>query len=181
VKRRIRARAGARRLAVIASAVLLAGLAPADDGHPTTPSIDSGQASHEPADRVQMGPRILSRADHAGRARVLVEVTVASGLPIPPSHVTARRADGTVLMVRELGGAIPARGLRKVVFDLDLERGRVHHVFFDLAANAGEPRPGGPGPIWSTAYLRVNLDPAMEPVDRGDVLEYRALGQEGAR
>ncbi len=62
--------------------------------------------------------------------------------------------------VVELG----AGRIRRLLYTFELEQGRPHHLLFSADA----------GGIRSTAYLRVNLDPELEPEILDNVLQYRA-------
>ena len=66
---------------------------------------------------------------------------------------------------------LPRNAGRKLVYELDLERGSVHHLIFYVEPQA---RSGAPSAERSSAYLRINLDPTLEPEDLGSVLQYRA-------
>ena len=118
---------------------------------------------------------MVGRNDLASTTRVRVELSLSSKIDLPAVTVRGARV-GSPGFAKEFGIAdrvltLPRNAGRKLVYELDLERGSVHHFIFYVESQA---RSGAPSAERSSAYLRINLDPTLEPEDLGSVLQYRA-------
>lgn len=123
--------------------------------------------AREPVPALDVAARLVSVDHRAGTGHVAVELSITSDRDAPAARVSGQRSSG-----RPAAGAVPldvrrvslAAGRTAVVrYELDLEPGREHVLLFTV--DESDRR--------STAYLRVNLDPALEPADLGTVLQYR--------
>lgn len=127
----------------------------------------------EPLGDVDLYARAISRTDLGEASKLLVELTVFPRVDLPSARVHGSLAGGAGFdqAFRIPDAIVPLRhgAVRKFQYELTLERGRVHHLLFTV----GEAE--DPGSVReSTAYLRVNLDPAQQPEDLGDMLQFRA-------
>lgn len=127
----------------------------------------------EPLGDLDLYARTISRTDLESASKVLVELTIFSRVALPFARVHGSLAGGAGFdeAFHIPDAVVPLRrgAVRKFQYELMLERGRVHHLFFTV----GEE--GDPGSAReSSAYLRVNLDPARQPEDLGDILQFRA-------
>ena len=122
----------------------------------------------EPAARIDLSARTLQRENLGTTSRVTVELSVRAHVELPPVRVKGSLNDGPdseeVFGIPERVLELGAGRIRRILYTFELEQGRAHHLLF--SADAGGTR--------STAYLRVNLDPELEPEILGDVLQYRA-------
>ncbi len=106
-----------------------------------------------------------------------VNVTVILSL-VPSADVPLARVRGTQVVAtdpeRVLG--IPDRLVslrrnetRKFRYGLALEKGKLHHLFFVVRSEDGS---GSPYEVHT--YLRVNLNPDLEPEDLDNLLQFQA-------
>ena len=131
-------------------------------------------SSGEPSALLDASAKTVERKDMGSTTRVRVELSLTSKIDLPSVRIRASRA-GKRGIDEELGIADRVLTLRrnagrKLVYDLELVRGSMHHVFFHVESL---DRHG------SSAYLRINLDPTLEPEDLGSVLQYRAKMADG--
>lgn len=129
----------------------------------------SAGTSCEPAGPLAVSATVIGREDLGSRERVLIDLEIQSLVAGAESvRITgaAESATGKV-EARERLLSLSAGAHRKVRYALDLEKGRVHHVRF-VVGSVDEPS------VVSSAYVRVNLDPSLEPQIIDGVLQYRA-------
>ena len=138
--------------------------------------------SHEPSAGLDLEAKTISLASHGGYAKVLVEITLHPVWDLRSARIHGSVATRTrprrVFETRDVIESLRGRTTRKIQYELELERGLEHHVYFtahtETAAGALHE---------TTTYLRVNLDPALQPEERGEVLQFRArmAGEEGRK
>jgi hypothetical protein len=136
--------------------------------------------SGEPSAVLDVWAKTVERNDLASTTRVRVELSLTSEIDIPSVRVRGTRV-GSPGFDEELGIADRVLTLRrnagrKLVYELELERGSVHHLIFYAESRELS---GLPPAHRSSAYLRINLDPTLEPEHLGHVLQYRARMADG--
>jgi hypothetical protein len=98
---------------------------------------------------------------------------------VPQRDVPAARVRGSIAggpSFQEAFGipdhivSLGRRTPRHESYELEIPKGQVHHFVFSVRAEES----GVPGAPASTAYLKVNLDPDLEPEERDGMLQYRA-------
>ena len=129
----------------------------------------------EPSAVLDVSAKTIGRHDLASTTRVRIELSLNSKIDLPAVAVRGARV-GSHGFKEEFGIAdriltLPRNAGRKLVYELELERGSVHHLIFYVESQA---RSGAASAGRSSAYLRINLDPTLEPEDLGNVLQYRA-------
>lgn len=78
---------------------------------------------------------------------------------------------------RAIGKASLSKGQPHAMFlERELQEGRENHLFYKVLA-----RGKGGSTIEATVYLRVNLDPSLEPTESGGCLEYQGAPGEEVR
>ncbi len=136
--------------------------------------------SGEPSAVLDVSAKMVERNDRAATTRVRVELSLTSKIDIPSARIRGARVGGPGFD-EEFGIAdrvltLPRNAGRKLVYEFELERGSVHHLIFYVES---QERSGQSSVQRSSAYLRINLDPTLEPEDLGDVLQYRAKMADG--
>ena len=130
-------------------------------------------ASCEPSGVLDVSARILSLTKERSGAKVLVEVTLLSRDDLESVEIhgsaAARGRRERRFEIPERIDSLRGKTIHRVPYELELERGVEHHLYFTVRGEA----PTGT-PHETTAYLWVNLDPALEPEVRGNLIQYRA-------
>jgi hypothetical protein len=134
--------------------------------------------SCEPAPVDEFVARMVSMTDRGPKVDVIVALKLVPSVDVPLARVHGSLAGGTG-SPRALGDPDRLSSLRRheqrtFRYELTLEKGTLHHLFFDVRS---EDRAGSP--FEAHAYLRVNLDPTLEPEDLGDLLQYRVGTKRG--
>lgn len=160
---------GARKrlaVAVLVLGSLAAGSAERSDSE--TPML-----RREPSSVLELSARTLQRVAVGPKSRVTVELSIVSRHDLPAVRLTGSRFAGLqpegTLSVPDHVLTLAAGSKRSLRVTVELERGRQHHLLFTARSDAAD----GPSHETST-YLRINLDPALEPEHLGHVLQYRA-------
>jgi hypothetical protein len=158
-------------LAGIVSATLSLGavIAVADPGKPCEPSAE-----------LELSARTLHRVETGPVTRVTVELSIRSRLELPAVRIAGSLLGGPgfdeAFGIPDEVAPLAAGATRRLRFTLDLRQGRVHELLF--SARSEDP---GQEPLQSSAYLKVNLDPDLEPEALDDLIQYRAkMRTEGA-
>jgi hypothetical protein len=129
---------------------------------------------------LDVSAKVVARNDLASNTRVRVELSLTSKIDVPSARIRGARVVGRgfdeELGISDRALTLPRNVGRKLVYEFELERGSVHHLFFYVES---QERSGLPWVQQSSAYLRINLDPTLEPEDLGDVLQYRAKMADG--
>ena len=158
---------------VLFSMVLSALCLPAASYLSGTPSQVTGAATQdterEPGGPLGAGVALVQLLDGGPRPKALVRMELLSGTD---AEATVTEIDGP--RGRALGQATSQAALHKgrpqtLLLESDLESGRLNHLYFRITARDNQGRETN-----TVAYLRVNLDPSLEPVPVGDYLEYQA-------
>jgi hypothetical protein len=127
----------------------------------------------EPSGPIDLRARTVSIAQQGANARVVVELDVLPHVTLPAARIRGTLADGVgfdgAFGIPDVITTLPRRAARSLQYELELERGEEHHLFFTVRSE--DPIAAVPD---ATAYLRVNLNPALEPERRGGVLQFRA-------
>lgn len=102
-----------------------------------------------------------------------VDLRILSRADRPLARVRARRGKGPGWRTAPAGPerelSLPAGRPATLRYDLDLEPGRQHHLFFRV--ESGDPAfPDAE----ATAYLSVDLNPSRQPERIGRLIQYRA-------
>jgi len=139
--------------------------APAIEDQPLPPSC-------EPSTEVAISARILSQSLDHGRGVVRVEVTVDTLVDIAAAGLRVSDGKGEDLVSPDLPmdvGPQPRNVRRRLSGTVDLPDGDAREIAFHLESEeaSGTAYEG-------TALVRVDFDPAHQPILRGDVIEYRA-------
>jgi len=136
----------------------------------------------EPSGVLDVSAKMVGRSDLASNTRVRVELSLTSKIDVPSARIRGARVVGRgfdeELGISDRALTLPRNVGRKLVYEFELERGSVHHLFFYVES---QERSGLPWVQQSSAYLRINLDPTLEPEDLGDVLQYRAKMADGGK
>lgn len=134
----------------------------------------------EPSAVLDVSAKTVEQNDLASTTRVRVELSLTSKIDIPSVRIRGARVGGPGLDegfgIADRVLTLPRNAGRKLVYELELERGSVHHLFFYVES---QERSGLPSVHRSSAYLKINLDPALKPEDLGNVLQYRAKMADG--
>ncbi len=142
------------------------------------PEIEGPQAGlvacREPANVLDLSARVVSSTDLGSTVRIEVDLSIVPQRNVPSARVRGAIAHGPGF---DEAFGLPdeivslTRGTpRHQYYELEIPKGQVHHFVFSVRAE----ETGVPGAPASTAYLRVNLDPAQEPEERDGLLQYRA-------
>jgi hypothetical protein len=127
----------------------------------------------EPGGPVDLHARVISRAEHGPNTTVTVEVIVFSYVDLPGVRIRGAFAGGTgpgrASDIPETLTSIPAKAHQRFLYQLDLERGRNHGLFFRAT-----PEDPSLKNLEGSAFLRVNLDPDKMPERKGNLVQYRA-------
>ncbi|HKQ60355.1 MAG TPA: hypothetical protein VJS92_03660 [Candidatus Polarisedimenticolaceae bacterium] len=115
--------------------------------------------AREPAPPLDVAARTISIVKHGATARVGIELSIVSDRDAPETVVL-----GTATAPRRQLALLAGKA-GVVRYDLELQAGREHHLVFTVQDRERK----------TIGYLRVNLDPALEPQDLGTVLQYRAV------
>jgi len=143
---------------------------------PATAGDSSGDVGCEPGAGLNVAALRHSIIDEGTTARVTVDLKFHP----EPNAVRAVVIDGRVVSngtrraIPSRRASLPADRPGKLRFTFDLEQGIVHDLEFQVRS-AHDPA------VWSTASLRVDLDPARQPVRLHGVVQYQAQMQGGAQ
>ncbi|MFQ5700940.1 MAG: hypothetical protein ACE5HU_03760 [Acidobacteriota bacterium] len=138
---------------------------------------DSGRSdsvvSCEPAGPIDLQARVVSVDRQGAKAKVVVEIMMRPHRRLASSRIECSLASGNgpgrSLGVLDTSLSMAGGTVRRITQELDLDEGVEHHLRFTARAQTR----AGPS-VETTAYLRVNLDPRLEPEDLGDLLQFRA-------
>lgn len=134
-------------------------------------------ASCEPSGPIDLYARTLEIRGQGSTATVMIELTVLPHLKVETAAIRGALEDGTgfdrAFGISDRVETLRRRVVRKIQYAIDLETGKDHDLTFSVEGEGPE------GPVSTSAYLRVNLDPTRQPEDLGDVIEYRAATQGG--
>jgi len=136
----------------------------------SAPTSSSAQATEtEPGAPLGAGATLVRLIEDGARTRALVKLEMLSG---SDADAVVTQVDGP--RGRALGQAPVRAGLAKgrtqtLWLESDLETGRENHLYFRVTARGRDGHQTD-----ATVYLRVNLDPSLEPVQAGEYLEYQA-------
>lgn len=151
----------------------------------TTVSGGTGKAhnpspSCEPAPVDEFVARTVSMTDRGPTVEVMVVLRLVPSVDVPLARVHGSLADGTgrdgALGAPDRLVSLRRNEAQTFRYELGLENGKLHHLFFDVRS---EDRAGSP--YEARTYLRVNLDPNLEPEDLGDLLQYSVGTKRGVR
>ena len=129
--------------------------------------------SCEPSAGIDIHAKTVSLIREGTTAKVIVEVTVVADRALASARirglVEARHRPRRAFGSPEVIDSVPAKAVRRWRYALELEQGLEHHIYVTAHArtHAGSLDE-------ATAYLRVNLDPKLEPEVRGELLQFRA-------
>lgn len=144
-------------------------------GTPSAQFLDAHNkaAGCEPAGLIDLSARVLSTSDQGPTSHVLVEITFFSRVSLPATRLqyapVERGGDhGAIRYQKDLGDT-PRYLARKLQHRLELDQGVRHTLAFTVLADGEDG-----ASLQATTYLTVNLDPARQPRDLGNVLQYRA-------
>jgi hypothetical protein len=142
---------------------------------PDTQTSDAGRiACIEPSDELELGARVVSSTDLGETVRIEVDLSI-----LPKRNVPTARIRGSVFRgpgfdeafgIPDEVVSLTKRAPRHKQFELEIPKGQEHRFIFLVRAEES----GAPSTPASTAYLRVNLDPAREPEEIDGLLQYRA-------
>ena len=126
----------------------------------------------EPAPADEFYARTVSITDRGPTVNVSVALRLHPSADVPLARVQGALADGAGFE-RALGVADRLVSLRRheaqsFRYELGLEKGKLHHLLFSVRS---EDASGSP--YEAQTYLRVTLDPELEPEDLGDLLQFR--------
>ena len=126
----------------------------------------------EPAGELDVSAAVIAREDLGSRVRLHIDLKIHSWTaPNDSVRITGVIGAGTrAVEIPERELSLPAKSPRKLRYTLDLEKGGDHHLEFSVRSLTDPSRA-------SSAYLRLNLDPRLEPEKLGDVIQYRAQMQ----
>lgn len=128
--------------------------------------------SSEPSAEIDLHARVVRAVERGDRVEVHVELIARPGRDLP--HALVRGPAASVAQARTAPGPRTATFRRGVEarfgYRVELPVGREHHLFFAVG-DADDPG----SPALGAAWLRVNLDPSKEPVDTGDLMQFRAV------
>lgn len=146
---------------------------------PASVQPDDGVVSCEPSGPIDLYAKTLEIRGQGSTATVMIELTVLPHRKIEAATIRGALGDGTgfdrAFGIPDRVETLRRRVVRKIQYAIDLERGADHDLMFSVEGEGLE------GPIATSAYLRVNLDPSSQPEDLGDVIEYRAAMQVGSQ
>jgi hypothetical protein len=142
-------------------------IAVADPGKPCEPSAE-----------LELSARTLHRVETGPVTRVTVELSIRSRLDLPAVRIAGSLLGGPgfdeVFGIPDEVAPLAAGAVRRLRFTLDLRRGRVHDLLFSARSEDREHEP-----LRSSAYLKINLDPELEPEELEDLIQYRATMRAG--
>jgi hypothetical protein len=133
--------------------------------------------SCEPAGSIDFSAKTIALSEGRASVTAIVELTVVSQVDliaarVQGSRATPRRPQASFLIRKNLG-SLPRRVARKIQHEIILEPGREHHLTFTFQAQEPTGRLRE-----TTSYLRVNLDPRLEPEVMDDLVQFRARMEE---
>jgi hypothetical protein len=143
----------------------------------TTASGGTGEtrnpgSSCEPAPSDEFVARTVLMTDRGSTVDVTVVLRLVPAVDVPLARVRASLDDGSgrdeALGVPDKLVSLRRSEAQKLRYQFGLEKGKLHHLLFKVRSedSAGSP-------YEARTYLRVNLDPDIEPEDLGDLLQYR--------
>jgi hypothetical protein len=123
----------------------------------------------EPSGQLDVSARVVSKSDLGAKKRIVVELKVRPHNRIPSIRIGGEVKNGAgVNPVPERVLHLTGKSIRKVRYTFDLESGREHHLTFTIRSGSGPV-------IRSEAYVRINLDPNLEPLEMDDVIQFRTV------
>ena len=132
-------------------------------------TISPPDGEREPGGPLGAGATLVRLIDTGARPRALVQLNLLSSSDDAEAVVTSideprGRAQGRMLGRTSLVKGRP----QTMLVESELETGRENHLFFRVEARGRDGRLTD-----AVVYLRVNLDPNLEPETVGDYLEFQ--------
>lgn len=131
------------------------------------------RAGCEPSTVVELAARVVSVVDLGETARVIIEISLHSGVELGSVRLNAARLDRSsrreVRTLRDSRRALHRGQERTIRHTVDLEQGKEHHLIFDAVI---EDAAGNL--LKTTTHVTVNLDPSRQPELLDGLVQYRA-------
>lgn len=132
----------------------------------------------EPGGPVEVAARMVAVRERGDQAAALVELTIDPLINVSRARIRALQARNGA---QRRAPASPERFLplvsgmtRRLLYEIEVPRGRDHDVFFYVEEAASGRLLEG-----ASAHVRIQLDPARSPRRRAGAIEYRGAVERG--